>query len=87
MLEPTTKENAMKTYTVAVDAHGETLFALRHGPGWTELRGMTGHLDEATKDRAIADAMASGMDYDVLEHDGDGARGVRIEGTAHLIED
>lgn len=77
----------MQTYTVAIQPSpkGRPLYPLPDD-GWTELRGCAGRVDASRKDTAVAEAVAAGVPYDVIEHDGQTAGGTRIAGTAIIID-
>jgi len=76
-----------KTYTVAArdDANGGRILYAGPAGVWHELRGVTGRVDAARRDEAIAEAVEAGYAYDVIEHDGQVAGGTRIADSAILI--
>lgn len=75
------------TYTVAVKETPTALpvFAAEDGT-WTELRGCISRLSSAAKDRAVAEVLAAGLPYDVIEHDGETQGGRRVGGTLAIVE-
>jgi len=78
--------DAMMTYTVAITDRGATLYASSDpAVGWVDLRGTTARLTSARKDEVVAEAIAAGVPYDIIEHEGQTAGGRRIGGTAVLI--